>query len=239
VQWKRTPPARLWRELRWLAAGSLVLGVGLPLLLSGALAWQVMVTLVVGFWILATHVADLRHRVRSGIRRVPLAYWGMFAAHVGFAVALFGIALTSVLSVERDLRMAPGQTESVAGLTITFEGVEGRQGPNFVADRGNFRIDEGGARYDLHPEKRRYMAREMVMTEAAIDPGFLRDVYISLGEPVGDGAWAVRLQVKPFVRWIWLGGLVMAFGGVLAVADARYRRLRRRAAAATGAEAAA
>jgi cytochrome c-type biogenesis protein CcmF len=83
------------------------------------------------------------------------------------------------------------------------------------------------------------MARDMVMTEAAIDPGFLRDVYISLGEPVGDGAWAVRLQVKPFVRWIWLGGLVMAFGGVLAVADARYRRLRRRAAAAGGAEAAA
>jgi cytochrome c-type biogenesis protein CcmF len=239
LQWKRTPPARLWRDLRWMAAASLVLGVGLPLLLAGAVAWQVMVTLVVGCWILITHLADLRHRLRLGIGRVPLAWWGMFAAHVGFAVAMFGVAITSVLSVEKDLRMAPGQSETVAGLTITFEGVGTRQGPNFVADRGTFRIDEDGARYELHPEKRRYMAREMVMTEAAIDPGLLRDVYISLGEPVGDGAWAVRLQVKPFVRWIWLGGLVMALGGVLAVADARYRRLRRRAAVPAGSEAAA
>ncbi|MBX3705238.1 MAG: heme lyase CcmF/NrfE family subunit [Pseudomonadales bacterium] len=231
LQWKRTPPARVLRELGWLAAGSVVLGVGLPLLLSGAMAWQALVTIVIGFWVVATHLDDLRQRLRLGVRRIPLGYWGMTTAHLGFAVALFGIALTSVLSVEKDLRMSPGQSEDVAGLTITFEGVLPRQGANFVADRGTFRIEEGARRYGLYPEKRRYLARDMVMTEAAIDARFLRDVYISLGEPVGEGDWAVRLQVKPFVRWIWLGGLLMTFGGVLAIADGRYRRLRRRAAA--------
>jgi len=239
LQWKGTPPGRLWRDLRWMALASVTLGVGLPLLLTGALAWQACVALVVGFWILGTHLRDLWQRGRRGLGRVPLAYWGMFAAHGGFAVALFGIALTSVLSVEKDLRMVPGQTEQVVGIAITFDGVAPRQGVNFVADRGTFLIEENGHRYALHPEKRRYLAREMVMTEAAIDAGFLRDVYVSLGEPLGDGAWAVRLQVKPFVRWIWLGGLLMTLGGIIAVADARYRRLRRRAAAPAGAGAAA
>jgi cytochrome c-type biogenesis protein CcmF len=206
---------------------------------SGAVAWQALAALALGCWIIGTHLQDLWYRARRGLGAVPLAYWGMLLAHVGFAVSLFGVALTSVLSVEKDLRMVPGQTENVAGLAITFDGVAGRQGPNFVADRATFLIQEGDARYALHPEKRRYTARDMVMTEAAIDPGLLRDVYISLGEPVADGAWAVRLQVKPFVRWIWLGGLLMAFGGAIAVADARYRRLRRRAAAPAGAEAAA
>jgi cytochrome c-type biogenesis protein CcmF len=231
LQWKRTPPVRLWRDLRWMAAASVALGLGLPLLVSAAMPWQAMVTLVVGFWILATHLKDLWHRARQGLGRVPRAYWGMLVAHTGFAVALFGIALTSVLSVEKDLRMVPGQVEAVAGLGITFEGVGPRQGSNFVADRGVFLIEEGRKRYALYPEKRRYLARDMVMTEAAIDAGFLRDVYISLGEPLDGGAWAVRLQVKPFVRWIWLGGLLMTFGGALAITDARYRRLRQRAGA--------
>jgi len=231
LQWKRTPPQRVWRDLRWMAVASVVLGVGLPLMLAGAMPWQAFVTLVIGFWVVFTHFDDLWRRARRGLGRIPLSYWGMFTAHTGFAVALFGIALTSVLSVEKDLRMAPGQTEDVAGLLMTFDGVAPRQGPNFVADRGTFWIEEGNRRYALYPEKRRYLARDMIMTEAAISAGFLRDVYISLGEPLDEGAWAIRLQYKPFVRWIWLGGLLMTFGGILAIADARYRRLRRRATA--------
>jgi cytochrome c-type biogenesis protein CcmF len=238
LQWKRTVPARAWRELRWMLVASVVLGLVIPLLASGALPWQAMATLVVGCWVLATHLADLWRRSRSGLARVPLAYWGMFAAHSGFALTLFGVALTSVLSVEKDLRMAPGETARVAALAITFEGVASRQGPNYVADRGTFRISEGDASYVLYPEKRRYGARDQVMTEAAIDPGLRRDVYISLGEPLAGGAWAVRLQVKPFVRWVWLGGLMMALGGVVAIADGRYRRLRTRGTVAAGGQAA-
>jgi cytochrome c-type biogenesis protein CcmF len=215
-----------------MALASLVLGVGIPLVVFDALPWQALAGLTLAVWVLVTHVVDLVARARLGLGRVPVAYWGMWLGHIGFVVTVFGIALTAVLSVEKDLRMAPGQTESVAGLTITFDGIIGREGPNFVADRGLFVVEEQGRRYTLHPEKRRYAARDMVMTEAAIDAGFLRDVYVSLGEPVGDGAWAVRLQVKPFVRWIWFGAIVMMVGGVIAIADRRYKRLRAAAPAA-------
>ena len=237
LQWKATPPKRLWRELRTLTLVALLLGVALPLVLFDAIPWQALVAFALGAWILSTHLADVLQRARLGVARVPLSYWGMVLGHLGFVVSLFGIALTAVLSVEKDLRMAPGQSEAVSGIRITFDGVSGRQGPNFVADRGTFLIEEGDQRYTLHPEKRRYTTRDMVMTEAAIDAGFLRDVYVSLGEPISAGAWAVRLQVKPFVRWIWFGGLMMMAGGLVAVADVRYRRLRQRDALRPGGEA--
>ena len=152
----------------------------------------------------------------------------MLLAHAGFAVALLGVALTSLLSVHKDVRMGPGDEVTVAGRQFEFLGVNPHQGPNYRADRGTFRVTEDAALLVLQPEKRRYLAGGNVMTEAAIDPGFTRDVYVSLGEPLEEGDWAVRIQVKPFVRWIWLGGLLMAAGGCLAVMDARYRRLRRR-----------
>jgi cytochrome c-type biogenesis protein CcmF len=228
VQWKRTSPARLVRELGWIAAAGVVLGVMLPLVAVGAVGWQAMLALMLGLWIVGSHLVDLVHRARLGLRRVPLAYWGMSSAHAGFAVALVGVAVTSVLSVEQDARMSPGETRELGPVSVRFEGVTSQEGPNYVATRGNFLVTDGSATYRLHPEKRRYVARDSVMTEAAIDAGFTRDIYISLGEPLGNGDWAVRMQHKPLVRWIWLGGLLMVLGGVLAVADARYRRLRRR-----------
>ncbi|MEQ9002098.1 MAG: heme lyase CcmF/NrfE family subunit [Pseudomonadales bacterium] len=230
LQWKRTRPERLVRSLGWILAASLLLGLAVPLLASGAVPWAAVPAVVVGLWVLGSHLNDVRKRVRLGLRRIPAAYWGMLTAHVGFAVALLGVALTSVMSVERDLRMSPGQVLEVSGLTVRFDGVGPRNGPNFIAERGSFVITEDGRDIVLHPEKRRYLAGDNVMTEAAISPGFTRDIYVSLGEPLGNGDWAVRVQHKPFVRWIWLGGLLMAFGGALAVADGRYRRLRRHAA---------
>ncbi len=237
LNWKRTPAGRLLGRLGWVAAMSLLLGVGLPLVLADAVSWQVMLTLVLAFWILGSHGADLVRRLRRGTP--PLAYVGMQVAHMGFAVALIGVAVTSALSVEKDLRMAPGDTLELGDLSFRFVGVERVSGPNYLADQGEFAVVESGRRYSLRPQKRNYLARRNVMTEAAIDPGLTRDVYLSLGEPLEDGAWAVRIQVKPFVRWIWLGGLLMSLGGVLAVLDSRYRRLRvkRDARAAAGAAA--
>jgi cytochrome c-type biogenesis protein CcmF len=234
LQWKRTRPERLLRSLGVVFAASLLLGLAVPLVAGGAVSWAAVPAVVIGLWVLGSHLTDLWRRARLGLRRVPTAYWGMFAAHTGFAVTLLGVALTSVMSVERDLRMAPGQVQEVGGLSIRFDGVVDRNGPNFVAQRGNFVVTEDGRDLMLHPEKRRYLASDNVMTEAAISPGFTRDVYVSLGEPLDGGAWAVRLQHKPFVRWIWLGGLLMTLGGALAVMDARYRRLRSRAAAEAG-----
>ncbi|TNF87210.1 MAG: heme lyase CcmF/NrfE family subunit [Gammaproteobacteria bacterium] len=237
LNWKRTPGGRLVRNLGWVAGLSLVLGVGLPLVLADAVNWQVLVTLVLAFWIIGSHGADLVRRVRKG--SLPLAYLGMQTAHLGFAVTLIGVAVTSVFSVERDLRMAPGETMEAGSLSVRFVGVGRANGPNFLSDQGEFVIEEDGRRYTLRPEKRNYLARQSVMTEAAIDPGLFRDVYISLGEPLEEGAWAVRVQVKPFVRWIWLGSLLMAFGGILAVLDSRYRRLKIRQARTTATAAAA
>jgi cytochrome c-type biogenesis protein CcmF len=228
LQWKRTRAARRGRDLGWVAAASVSLGVVLPLVVAGAVSWQALLALALGLWVVGSHAVDLGRRARLGIRRIPLAYWGMQSAHVGFAVTLVGVALTSMLSLEQDVPMMPGESRELGPVTVRFDGVSQRAGPNFVAQRGSFQVTDGAAEYQLHPEKRRYLARNSVMTEAAIDPGFTRDIYISLGEPLDDGAWAVRMQHKPFVRWIWLGGLLMAFGGALAVADARYRRLRHR-----------
>jgi cytochrome c-type biogenesis protein CcmF len=237
LQWKRTDPRRIVRELGWVAVAAVVLGVALPLLLAGALGWQVLLAVVLALWILGAHAKDLARRARLGLRRIPLAYWGMLTAHTGFAVAMIGVAITSTASLEKDLRMSPGQTQQVGELAVRFDGITIRQGPNFTAQRGIFLVEEGSNRHWLYPEKRHYPARNDVMTEAAIDAGFTRDIYISLGEPLGDtGDWAVRVQHKPLVRWIWLGGLLMTLGGTLAILDARYRRLRRRAEAEQQAE---
>ena len=226
LNWKRTPRARLLKGLGWIAVAACVLGVGIPLVLVEAVDWKVALTLVLAFWILGSHAADLVKRLRGG--RLPLAYVGMQLAHAGFAFALVGVAITSALSVERDLRMAPGDSAEVRGLSFRFVGMSRITGPNYVADQGEFAVVESGRRFSLRPEKRTYLARRNMMTEAAIDPGFGRDIYLSLGEPLEDGAWAVRIQVKPLVRWIWLGGLLMALGGCIAVLDPRYRRLRKR-----------
>ncbi len=134
--------------------------------------------------------------------------------------------------------MSPGEAVVIGDRSVEFLGVEPHRGPNYLADRGSFSVQEGDDRIVLQPEKRRYLAGGNVMTEAAIDAGFTRDLYISLGEPLQGGDWAVRVQVKPFVRWIWLGGLLMAFGGCVAVFDARYRRLKEKLLAAQLAEAA-
>ncbi|MEQ8859353.1 MAG: heme lyase CcmF/NrfE family subunit [Pseudomonadales bacterium] len=232
LQWKRTRSERIVRELRWVAVVSVILGLALPLALAGVASWQALAAVVLALWVLITHALDVFRRVRAGVRRVPLAYWGMTTAHAGFSMALIGVAMTSVLSVELDVRMAPGQVAELGPVQVRFDGVSSREGPNFLAQRGSFLVTEGGREYELHPEKRRYLARDSVLTEAAISAGFTRDVYVSLGEPLARGDWSVRMQHKPLVRWIWLGGLLMALGGTLAVLDARYRRLRTRSTAA-------
>jgi cytochrome c-type biogenesis protein CcmF len=226
LNWKRTRPERIFSELRWVAAAALLFGIGIPLVVSGAVSFTVVLTMVLSLWILISHGRDFILKARKS--KPPLAYVGMQLAHVGFAVALIGVALTSQLSVERDLRMSPQDSVELNDIEFTFLGISQVTGANYLADQGEFVVVEDGRRTRLRPEKRTYLARQNVMTEAAIDPGFTRDIYLSLGEPLEGGAWAVRIQVKPFVRWIWLGGLMMALGGCVAVMDKRYRRLRQR-----------
>ena len=125
--------------------------------------------------------------------------------------------------------MAPGDAERLGGYEFRFQGTEHLQGPNYQGERGIFEVYRDGRLYTrLHPEKRSYTVAGSVMTEAAIDPGLFRDLYVAMGERLEGDAWAVRIQYKPFVRWIWLGGIFMAVGGLLAAMDKRYRRMARR-----------
>jgi cytochrome c-type biogenesis protein CcmF len=151
---------------------------------------------------------------------------GMIAAHFGVALFLAGVLITEATSVERDLRFAPNETQQIGGLDFRFRGVERVQGPNYLADQGTLEVRRNDQLVTtLYPQKRQYTGQQM-QSKSDIDPGLFRDLYVALGEPVGsDGAWAVRVYVKPFVRWIWLGGLLMMLGGFTAACDRRFRAL--------------
>ena len=228
VRWKDTPTRWLLRMLVPVLIGSVVLGLVCAWLL-GDMHWSVIVVCMLSLWLVLGSVRDLLDKTRNrglirGVRMLAPSYWGMHLAHLGIAVAAMGIVLSSQHSIERDLRMTPGETVSLGGYQFTFEGSEHHEGPNYVSDKGHVRVVKNGREVALlHPEKRLYLVQQMPMTEAGIDPGFTRDIYVAMGEPLEEGAWAMRLHVKPFVRWIWLGGLMMVFGGVLAASDKRYR----------------
>ena len=154
---------------------------------------------------------------------------GMILAHFGVAVFLAGVLITEATSVESDLRFAPNEIRNVGGLDFRFRGVEHTQGPNYLADEGTLEVlRDNRVIATLHPQKRQYSGGEQIQTKSDIDPGLFRDLYVALGEPLDNGAWAVRVYVKPFVRWIWMGGLFMMFGGFVAATDRRFRALPER-----------
>lgn len=227
LNWKRTPLKKLQRTVITSVPVAFLLG-GVWWFVSEPKQVSVLFALGLALWIVLTHVQDIWQRLRLR-RRPPLAYWGMTIAHLGFAMSIMGISITATQSVEEDVRMAPRETTELGTAQVDFLGVRDVNGPNYRAQQGVFVVTEpDGRRFELRPEKRQYLAGGNVMTEAGIEAGFFADTYISLGEPLGDGAWAVRLHYKPLVRWIWIGALLMAFGGGIAVLDKRYGRLTRR-----------
>jgi cytochrome c-type biogenesis protein CcmF len=162
---------------------------------------------------------------------------GMMVAHLGIAVFIFGVTLVKSGEVERDVKMDVGDTTEVLGYTFTFRGVESLPGPNYRAAQGTLEVTRDGKPVTtLRPEKRNFPVTGATMTEAAIDAGFTRDLYVSLGEPLAGRAWIVRVYVKPFIDWIWGGCLMMAFGGFLAATDRRYRAKVRETQGATDAK---
>ena len=160
---------------------------------------------------------------------IARATYGMMFAHLGVAVFCFGVAMVKSYEIERDVKMAIGDSTTLRGYTFTFRGAREVQGPNYVAMQGLIEVTRDGRKInELFPEKRIYRVQQNTMTEAAIDTGFTRDLYVALGESVDDGkAWIVRVYVKPFIDWIWGGAFMMALGGLLAATDRRYRAKRR------------
>ncbi|MCG6118501.1 MAG: heme lyase CcmF/NrfE family subunit [Aquimonas sp.] len=190
-------------------------------------------------WVLAGTALFAWQRLRkSGPgKRFTAEMNGMMIAHFGVGLFVAGALLTEAINVERDVALKPGEYVEMAGYRFQFEGVGFRQGPNFNADRGTVLVFDGDRQIaTLHPEKRAYMSGGQIMTEAAIRPGVIQDVYVALGEPLGDGqSWGLRLYVKPFIRWTWFGALLMAIGGIVVAFDRRFRRVPATRGAAEGA----
>ncbi|MFI8580415.1 heme lyase CcmF/NrfE family subunit [Ectopseudomonas khazarica] len=228
VRWKDTPLKWLGSMLTPVLVASVVLAA-IATFVHGDFHWAVLAVCVLAFWVILAGGRDILDKTRhkgllKGLPSLGRSYWGMQMAHFGFAVCALGVVLTSLGSYERDLRMAPGDSVELAGYRFQFDGAVHHEGPNFISDKGTVRVFDGEREVKvLYPEKRLYTVQQATMTEAGIDAGFTRDLFVALGEPLEQGAWAVRVHIKPFVRWIWLGGLLMAFGGFLAAADKRYR----------------
>jgi cytochrome c-type biogenesis protein CcmF len=245
TRWKHDEASRLLGQLKIAAILALLIGaITLLPLFSGG---QPLVALGIALtaWIIASSVVSWRERLRHKPISAVLAdlagkgrsYYGMLVAHLGVAVFIVGITMVSNFGIEKDIRMAPGDSAELAGYTFIFDGVKRVDGPNYRADRGTFRVFQDERLFTtLYPEKRSYFVQTRPMTEAAIDPGLTRDIYVSLGEALGNGDWALRLYYKPYVRWIWLGGIFMSLGGILAISDRRYRtaKLARKAPIASG-----
>ena len=223
VNWQRDQASRALAMLAPWAALALLLGaIAYFMAPQGALKTAAGVTAAA--WVAFGTARFVWSRLR-GNGRFTAEMVGMLLAHGGVAVFLAGALLVEALNVQREVALSPGQSLQVSGYEVRFEGVDHQQGPNYTADRGHMRILRNDREVALlHPEKRAYASGGQMMTEAGIHARLTGDVYVALGEPLGNNAWAVRVHIKPFVRWIWLGALLMALGGFVTAADHRFRR---------------
>ena len=231
TRWRSDALGPLARRLRPALVATLLLGL-LMLFLLSARTLGVGLALVIAAWVAAATLLNLWRRLRAGSRlalhRLPRGFLGMTLAHLGVAAFIVGATLTSAVSIERDLRLAPGESHDLAGYRFELLDVHEIPGPNYDARRALIDVRRNGERVALlAPEKRIYRSGGQTMTEAAVDAGATRDLFVALGEPLGGGAWAMRIHHKPFIRWIWGGAALMALGGLLAITDRRYRRERR------------
>ena len=237
ARWKETALPDLATRLRW-AAGVAVVAALLTGWLAGHIGAMSSLGLLLAFWVVASVATDFLERARprgeggaswlQRIRMIPRAMFGMMVAHLGIAVFIIGVTMVNSFQVERDVKMALGESTEIRGWTFTFRGVQAQQGPNYEAAVGLIEVSRNGQPHGvMNPEKRVYRVQQNPMTEAAIRTRLSGDLYVSLGEPVGDNAWTVRVYVKPFISWIWGGCVVMALGGLLAATDRRYRVSKR------------
>ncbi len=231
ARWKKDSFSNIWLKIRIPLVASLIFGVLYPIVVMQSFSWQAALGMVLALWVFFTTLKGLKDQSRGrGLGGLSLSQWGMTLGHTGVAVFIVGITLTSIYSTEKDLRMERGETFEMGGYAFTFKDVTHLKGPNYEGDRGEVVITRAGEMVTtLYPEKRNYRSG-MPMTEAGIDAGLTRDLFVAMGEPLGEqGAWSVRIYHKPYVRWIWLGALIMALGGILSASDKRYRVLARRA----------
>jgi len=237
ARWKEASLPSLLHRLRFAALAT-VLGALGTAWVAGRLALVAMLGIAMTYWIAASIAVDIVERLRSAggaqltlferVRQWPRSLTGMWLAHLGVAVFAFGVSMVRTYEVEEDLTMTVGSSATVGGYEFRFADLHDVRGPNYVAREADIPVTRGGSEVTvMHPQKRVYVVQRTPTTEAAIQPGVTRDLYVSLGEEVQPSTWTLRVHVKPFVDWIWGGCLLMALGGIVAVSDRRYR-LRQR-----------
>ena len=230
VKWRRDQISAIRTPVMISLVMMIALGFGLPYLVGN----RITATSVMGVMMSAIIVilslyemhtrATHRHSFLTGMLKLSRSHWGMVFAHLGVAMTVFGIAMSHNFSIEKDVRMREGDSVQILDYNFTFKGLKITDGANYQGGTAEIEITRNGKQEAiLHAEKRFYNVSKMGMTEAAIDWGFSRDLYAALGEQLDDGSWGLRLYYKPFIRWIWLGGLFMALGGLLCMLDKRYR----------------
>jgi cytochrome c-type biogenesis protein CcmF len=231
VRWRDTSIDRVIKALWKPALASLLIGIVFPFVYGSGFDFSVFLGISISLWIILTisleFIGKFKHadNIFTKLKQLPMSYYGMMLAHLGVAVVAIGITLVSVYSEEQDIRMVSGDKVTLAGYEFEFKGTQKIQGANYTADRGQIVVRDGDSVITtLNPEKRHYSVKNNMMTEADIDQGVFRDLYVAMGEPLDGEAWAVRVHYKPFVRWLWYGGTLMALGGLVTVTDKRYRR---------------
>ena len=230
-RWKDQKLRDLQKPIMLIFLLSILLTIAFLFVFAPSVTWLAVLGCFLGFWIIVavTYEVYLRatHRYSFvvGIRKLGNSHWAMSFGHLGLAVMIIGITMTQNYSIEKDVKLAVGEHIAFEGYDFHFDQFKPLNGENYTGTTGVFTVKEGQKQIAvMKPEKRIYTVQRMPMTEAAIDAGFTRDLYIAMGEMLPDGAWAVRIYYKPFIRWIWFGPLLMAFAGLLMVTDKRYRR---------------
>jgi len=240
AKWKKASLPEIGMRLRVAAIISLVSALLVPLLM-GKLTLMTAIGVFLGIWVASTTIILLVNRIKTrkmatpdlveNLKGIPLAFYGMLLAHLGIGVFILGVTLVKGYESEQDLRMDKNDVAKIGSLEFHFDGTQEIAGPNYMSTEGTFTVTSNGKQVAiLQPEKRFYPVQGSVMTEAAIQPGVIKDMYVSLGEPLENGAWSVRIYIKPFVQWIWTGAILMALGGILALTDKRYRILNKKVA---------
>jgi cytochrome c-type biogenesis protein CcmF len=226
LRWKSDKQQRLIKLLWLPLALSIVAAIVLPLIFAPEYTGHTFMGLLISVWIISTAILWIVKQKRS-LFAISGASWGALFGHIGLAVAFIGVTLVSMYNMEKDVSLAPGKSYVLSGYEFRFQGVTNVQGPNYVAHEGLIEVYRDNQKItELKAQKRTYRVQTMPMTEAGIDAGFFRDLFVALGEPLDKkGTWSLRVQYKPFLRWIWLGAILMALGAIMATLDKRYRRL--------------
>ncbi len=238
ARWKQDSFARIFKSYKILFPLALIAGAILPWFLFEPKIISVSISTAIAIWLILSALYEPFSKGAgfslARVKSISSAHYGMMLAHIGVGVFIIGVAFSSAFSIEKDVKMQKGTTVQIGKYSFIMEGLSNVKGPNYVATSANIKVQDFKTSEHittLIPEKRIYTVQGMPMTEAAIDDGLFRDLYVAMGEPVDKtgNAWAMRVYYKPFIRWIWLGTIFMALGGMLAAFDKRYRMAGRRA----------